>query len=58
MANSLNIDVTAEGVETKDQLEFLKQMNCKYVQGYYFSKPLPANDIEKYFVNRKDNVFC
>lgn len=46
MANSLNIDVIAEGVETVEQLTLLKELNCKKVQGYYISRPVPANDFE------------
>ncbi len=40
MANSLKLRVVAEGVETKDQLEFLTSLGCHYVQGYYFSRPV------------------
>lgn len=57
MANSLNIDVTAEGIETRDQLEYLKRINCKYAQGYLISKPIPADDVEKLLVGRNDDVF-
>ena len=44
MAHSLNIDVTAEGVETAEQVEYLRAEGCGEVQGYFFSRPLPAND--------------
>lgn len=40
LAYSLNMDVVAEGVETSEQLEFLREANCSYGQGYYYSKPL------------------
>ncbi|UKS26730.1 EAL domain-containing protein [Paenibacillus sp. HWE-109] len=49
MAHNLNLDVVAEGVETKDQLDFLQMRKCDVVQGYYFSKPLSADDFEKSF---------
>ena len=49
MAHSLDLKVVAEGVETKDQLLILKERNCEYIQGYYFSKPLPVSEIEKLF---------
>lgn len=52
MGNSLNLKVTAEGVETEEQLEFLKEENCKYIQGYLFSKPVPAEEFEKMIKNR------
>jgi EAL domain-containing protein (putative c-di-GMP-specific phosphodiesterase class I) len=42
MAHSLNLKVLAEGVETKEQLNYLKMRNCDEAQGYYFSKPLKA----------------
>ena len=45
LAHDLNIKVVAEGVETKEQLEFLKESNCDFAQGYYFSKPLKVADI-------------
>jgi diguanylate cyclase (GGDEF)-like protein/PAS domain S-box-containing protein len=42
MANNLQLDVVAEGVETLQQVALLKKLQCKYGQGYYFSKPLSA----------------
>jgi EAL domain-containing protein (putative c-di-GMP-specific phosphodiesterase class I) len=42
MARSLDIGVVAEGVETVEQLEFLRRRGCTTMQGYYFSKPIPA----------------
>ncbi len=42
IAHSLGLDVVAEGVEITAQLTILKELNCDYVQGYYFSKPMPA----------------
>jgi diguanylate cyclase (GGDEF)-like protein/PAS domain S-box-containing protein len=44
MALNLNLDVVAEGVETIEQLILLKKLHCKYGQGYYFSKPLSAEE--------------
>ena len=41
MAHKLNLEVIAEGVETKLQLDILKKYNCDKVQGYYYSKPVP-----------------
>jgi len=44
MALNLHLDVVAEGVETIEQLLLLKKLHCKYGQGYYFSKPLSAEE--------------
>lgn len=46
MAGWLDIPVIAEGVETREQADFLKNMGCNLMQGYFFSKPLPAKDFE------------
>ncbi len=47
IAKSLKLMIVAEGVENGDQLAFLKEHGCEMVQGYYFSKPLPAEEFEK-----------
>ncbi|WP_096201571.1 EAL domain-containing protein [Bacillus sp. FJAT-45350] len=39
----------AEGVEEKEQLVFLKENQCNELQGYFFSRPIPANEFEKRF---------
>ncbi|WP_100407013.1 EAL domain-containing protein [Bacillus solitudinis] len=46
MAHNLNLKVIAEGIETKEQLDFLQQHLCNEGQGYFFSKPKPANELE------------
>jgi len=48
MSHSLNLRVIAEGVETENQLEFLRNEKCDEVQGYYFSKPLPAAELSPF----------
>ncbi len=48
LAHSLNMDVIAEGVETEAQLEKLKMLKCKYMQGYFFSKPMDINAVETF----------
>ncbi|SHH16597.1 sensor domain-containing protein [Tepidibacter thalassicus] len=52
MAKNLNIEVIAEGVETKDQFEFLKEHGCEMVQGYLFSPPVDENSIRKLIENQ------
>jgi diguanylate cyclase (GGDEF)-like protein len=47
IAKSLKIPVVAEGVETEEQLNLLRKLGCPFVQGFYFSKPLPADEFEK-----------
>lgn len=54
MAESLKMQTIAEGVETKEQVEFLKSIGCKYVQGFYYSKPLPVGEFEKLISNIKE----
>lgn len=46
LANGLGLKVVAEGVETREQLEYLSQRECDYMQGYYFSKPVAKECIE------------
>lgn len=46
LAHTMNLTVTAEGIETEDQLLTLKDLKCNEAQGYYFSKPIEAQDLE------------
>jgi EAL domain-containing protein (putative c-di-GMP-specific phosphodiesterase class I) len=48
MAEGLRLGVIAEGVETAEQLAFLRRQRCREVQGYYFSRPLPAADFASF----------
>jgi len=48
LASSLNMEVVAEGIETTEQLSILTDMNFEYGQGYYFSRPMPADEVELY----------
>src|SRR5207247_407899 len=47
MAKALKLKVIAEGVETREQLEFLRSRECDEAQGYLFSKPVPAEDFAR-----------
>ncbi|WP_416828114.1 DUF4084 domain-containing protein [Ectobacillus polymachus] len=49
LAQTLNLSVVAEGVETKAQLDFLQTLNCKYIQGYYYSPPLRVDACKVFF---------
>lgn len=48
IANGLNMEVICEGVETTEQKEFLLSLDCDMAQGYYYDKPLPVEQFEKY----------
>ncbi len=47
MSKDIGLDMVAEGVETKEQAEFLKNCGCDVAQGFYYSKPVPINDFER-----------
>ena len=47
MAKSLGLKVVAEGVENRQQIAFLKEHQCDFLQGYYFSRPVPAVEFEQ-----------
>ena len=47
MAKTLSIPIIVEGVETKNQIDFLEDLGCRYVQGFYFYKPIPIEKFEK-----------
>jgi len=48
MAKSLNLKTIAEGVETERQLALLRLQHCDEVQGYYFARPMPADEFSNY----------
>lgn len=56
MGQTLNMKVVAEGVELKEQFEYLKAIGCDQYQGYYFSKPLNSDDFEALFLKQKQTV--
>lgn len=55
MINELNMSVIAEGVETIEQVNFLREIDCNMTQGYYFDKPLPHDEFEQRLITRKYN---
>ncbi|GEA32768.1 sensor domain-containing protein [Clostridium diolis] len=48
LGHSINAEIIAEGVETKEQYEYLKEQGCDIIQGYYFSKPLLPEEVTKF----------
>jgi EAL domain-containing protein (putative c-di-GMP-specific phosphodiesterase class I) len=46
MAHNLNLKVVAEGVETQDQVDFLRSIGCDLIQGFFYSYPLTVHDFE------------
>lgn len=58
MARSLGMKSLAEGVETVEQYRYLKSIGCDFGQGYYFSKPVPAPEIEALFQQKQGWELC
>ena len=56
LARNMGYAVVAEGVENADQFEFLKERSCYAVQGYYFSKPMPALEFERFLRDYKKGI--
>ncbi|AFZ60622.1 EAL domain-containing protein [Anabaena cylindrica FACHB-243] len=57
LSNQLGLTVVAEGIETLQQLQWLQQLGCEFGQGYLFSKPLAAKEIEICFLNKDHDKF-
>lgn len=58
MAKWLNLPVVAEGIESKEQVDFLRSIGCNKGQGYYFAKPMPYQDFEILLKNRVNEDNC
>ena len=56
IAKYLDVPVIAEGVETKEQVEFIKNLGCDIIQGFYFSKPIQKEEYEKFIIDRKNSL--
>ena len=58
LAKTFDAGITAEGVETKQQAEFLREAACDEVQGYLFSKPLPVDGLEEFLKSEIPERIC
>ena len=47
LAKKLGMQIVAEGIETREQVDFLAQQHCDLIQGFYFAKPLPIEEFEE-----------
>lgn len=56
LAKNLGLQIIAEGVETKEQLDFLVKEGCYKIQGYYFSKPLSADECKAFIISKNKGV--
>ncbi|HWU51136.1 MAG TPA: EAL domain-containing protein [Asticcacaulis sp.] len=56
LARNLNLDCVIEGVETKDEMDKLRQVRARYVQGYLFSKPLPATEVSAWLAMEQTRI--
>jgi EAL domain-containing protein (putative c-di-GMP-specific phosphodiesterase class I) len=56
MAHSLDLEVIAEGVETAEQLAFLRDQNCDRVQGFYFSQAVPLESLQSYIIRGTETI--
>lgn len=55
MLKDMNMEIVVEGIETKKMVEHFTDLNCDYIQGYYYSKPIPENDLVE-FLKKAHNV--
>lgn len=53
LAKRLDMKIVAEGIETKEQVDFLAEQGCDLIQGYYFAKPMPVHEFEKKAFDRE-----
>lgn len=56
IADYLSVPTIAEGVETESQMTTLKEMGCDYIQGYYFSKPVPPDEFEQFLIEHNERA--
>ena len=57
MMQSIDKKLVVEGAETGDQIDILKKMNCDYIQGFFFSRPLPDDEFVRYIEKHNNSVY-
>ena len=55
MIHGLQLDIVSEGIETKEMLDTMENLGISYIQGYYFSKPIPEDEFIE-FLEKNNNV--
>lgn len=58
MARNLDIDLVAEGIETSQQARAVQDLGCEFMQGYFFARPMPANEIDSFMVDNQSMDWC
>jgi diguanylate cyclase (GGDEF)-like protein len=58
IGKSLSMNIVAEGIETLGQAQFLSNLGCNYLQGFYFGEPMSAYDLRKWLMDREDQLWC
>ena len=58
MAHHLNLEVIAEGVETEPQLDFLRELGCERIQGYFYGRPMPASQVPEFLQTWRKKTSC
>ncbi len=56
MLKSMNLSIVVEGIETKDNVKKFSELHCDYIQGYYFSKPIPTKDFVKFILKNLNQI--
>lgn len=56
IGHALSIDIVVEGVENEEEAEVLRMLGCRHAQGYYFARPMPANDIPRWLDQHAERI--
>ena len=56
LAKSLNLETVSEGVETQTQVDFLRDLGCNMIQGYFYYKPMPTGDFENLIAQKTEKA--